>query len=269
MMAVVPVVIKGLSANVYTIGLTRLLLAIAVGFFALRAYRDLPGLTLSQWVWLVVIGFVFGIHWLTYFIAIKTATPSIAVLGTSSYGIHLIGLGWLFLRQKPGWMDLIAVTLAIMGNILVVPDLNLDNKITVGLLWGILSGFLFAVLPILHQRNTDLPNSVRAFGQFLFALPVFLFFLPAIDWQLSAIEWVGMLYLGLIGTLLAHSLWVRTTTRLPAAVSSMILYLLTPSTMLISYLALSEAMPWQKLAGAALIIAANVSGLLSRLRKKG
>lgn len=267
LMAIVPIIIKGLSANPYTIGLCRLGMAIVFGFFVLRVPRYAGQLSAKQWGVLALIGIIFGAHWLTYFIAIKTATPSIAVLGTSSYGIHLIGLGWLFLGRKPGPIDAVAVTLAVIGNLLVIPEFSLANSTTPGLLWGILSGFLFALLPILHQRNSTIPNNLRAFGQFLFALPVFLIFLPQANWDLSAMEWGGMVYLGLGGTLLAHSLWVRVTTRLNPAVSSLVLYMLTPTTMLLSFLFLDEAMPWQKLAGAALIVGANLSGIIARWRK--
>jgi hypothetical protein len=54
----------------------------------------------------------------------------------------------------------------------------MTNNITIGILLGVISGFCFALLPILHQQYKAIPERARILGQFLFALIAFSFFTP-------------------------------------------------------------------------------------------
>jgi len=49
---------------------------------------------------LVLIGFVFSIHWLLLFFSIRIANATIGAIGFSTYGVHLIVLGWLLDRGQ-------------------------------------------------------------------------------------------------------------------------------------------------------------------------
>ena len=264
LMAAVPIFIKFTQANAYTIGVFRLSVAAVLAFILFGVVRHLRSMGRRHWWVLVATGLVFGLHWLLYFISIKKATPSIAILGMSSYGIHLIFLGWAFRGQVPTVFDGLAVLVAVLGIYLLVPVFSFESNITLGLFLGIVSGFFFALLPVIHQRNADLPNGVRSFGQYTFALLVFLPMAGQTEWQLRWADWGGLLYLAIAGTFVAHSLWVRVTTRLPTTTSSLIFYLTVPMTMVMSYFFLGEQFTPSRLGGAACIIAANCLGLLSR-----
>jgi drug/metabolite transporter (DMT)-like permease len=195
------------------------------------------------------------------------STASIGILGTSTYGIHLIFLGWIFRGSRPGIFDFFALCVALTGTYLVIPEVSLSNHITSGLLVAILSGFCFALLPILHQRNRHLPDRLRTFGQLFGAWIVFLFFLPATDWQLTTDDWWALLYLAVPGTFFSHWLWIRVTTRISTTITSIIFYLIIPMTMIISHYWLGEDMPVQKITGAMLIVSGNILSLYGRRRQ--
>ncbi|MCK5280826.1 MAG: EamA family transporter, partial [Cyclobacteriaceae bacterium] len=148
LMAGVPVFIKFTSANPLTIGLFRLSVAtILIGLFLRPVKNDRP-LSKSMIFPLIIIGVLFSIHWITYFLSIKKATASIGILGASTYGIHLIFLGWALRKDKPGIFDFTALVLAMFGTYLVVPEFSFSNNATVGILLAVFSGFCFALLPI-------------------------------------------------------------------------------------------------------------------------
>lgn len=268
LMAGIPVFIKFTIANPLTIGIFRLSVATLLMFVFFRPDKHLGSVRKSMFFPLISIGILFAMHWLTYFWSIKLATASIGILGMSTYGIHLIFLGWVFRKEKPGLFDFLALMIAVFGTYFIVPEFSFSNQVTIGIMLGIISGFCFALLPILHQQNQGIPERIRIFSQFTFALIVFLFFIPWADWELQTVDWWSLMYLAVPGTFIAHSLWVRVTTRLSTIISSLIFYLIVPMTMVISHFWLSEPMPIEKVVGALLIVLGNVISFYGRLKKR-
>jgi len=264
LMAGVPVFIKFTNANSYTIGIVRLLMASFLIGLLIIYKKEKLSFRIEYIKKLVVIGIVFSIHWITYFISIKISTASIGILGASTYGIHLIFLGWIFLKSKPRIIDIFAIAFAFWGTYLIIPEFSLKNNITLGLAISIISGLFFAMLPILHQKSKFISDTHRALGQFVFAIPLFLFFAPYYDFDLNKADWYSLLYLGICGTFMAHTLWINVTTKLNTTITSLIFYIIIPITMTVSYFWLGEEMKFDKILGALMIVTANVISILSR-----
>ena len=268
LMAGVPVFIKYTNANSYTIGIVRLVIAtVLIGLYMIYKKERFP-LNKTHIKKLAIIGIIFSIHWLTYFYSIKISTASIGILGASTYGIHLIVLGWIFLASKPRVIDIFTIIIAFWGTYLIIPEFSFQNNITLGLVLSIISGLFFALLPILHQKSQFISGTQRALGQYIFAIPLFLFFSAEFDFQLESSDWYSLLYLGVLGTFLAHTLWINVTTKLNTTVTSLIFYIIIPITMTLSYFWLGEEMKLNKLLGALMIISANILGILSRFYRR-
>jgi drug/metabolite transporter (DMT)-like permease len=266
-MSGVPVFIKFTSANPFTIGIVRLLIATMLMGMLLFFKKEKFPVGLKNLKNLFLIGFIFSIHWITYFFSIKTATASIGILGASTYGIHLIFLGWIFLKTKPGWLDGLAILIAFAGTYIIIPEFTFSNNITVGLLLSIISGLFFAFLPILHQKNRHMSNNIRSFGQYIFGLPLFFIFIGQFEFGWQPADIYSLLYLGIIGTFLAHTFWINVTTKLPTTFTSLIFYIVIPFTMTISYFWLNEPMNTEKITGAFLIILANMIGIMRNFKR--
>lgn len=260
----IPVVVRAVQANPFTIGIVRLSIAF-VGFslfvLARRELRRLPPGDVAR---LAAIGAIFAIHWLTLFFAVKMSSASIGAIGLSTYGIHLLILGAIVRRERPHWTDVLAVLTAAVGAILVVPSITLSNDIALGMLLSTFSALLYASLPLLHQRWEHIPTPMRTLGQFGFALTLFLLFLPQANWNLDARDWTGLLFLAIGVTLIGHSLWVRVTTRLPPSVTSIIYYGNIPIAIALGVFVLDEPLTSRTMLGAALIIACSIIGLAAR-----
>ena len=265
----VPVVIKTISANAFTIGIFRLGAASLCMLAFLRAKNQFSMVGLRDLLILAIIGSFFGAHWLTHFISVKVASPSIASIGLSTYGIHLILLTRLVSKNKVSISDITAVLLAVSGSVLIIPQFSLSNNTTIGACLGIISGFFYALLPILHQKYSQISSSMRAFGQFFFGFIFFIFFSPLSEWDLPRSDWLWMVLLALPGTFIAHTLWVRVTTTLSTKTTSLLFYLFVPVTMILSFLLLNEPIGAEKLIGATLVIAGNIFGLSKQWRKEG
>jgi drug/metabolite transporter (DMT)-like permease len=260
----IPVVVKMISANPYTIGIFRLAVATIVlgAFMAMR--RDLRRVTPRDLARLAVIGFLFFGHWLTLFFAVKTASASIGAIGLSTYGVDLLILGTLFTGERPRPIIIVAVIVAAAGAMLVVPTFDLRNDIALGMLLACASALMYASLPLLHQRWSHLPTATRTLGQFAFALLFFSLFVTKTRWGLTPLDWAGLLFLAVGVTLIAHSLWVRVTTRLTPSATSILYYGTIPVSITLGVLLLGEPLTLRTMTGAAMIIGGGLLGLLSR-----
>ena len=264
-MATVPVLVKSVAANEMTIAIARLLIAVLV-FSPLVAFRSRLGLLKRQdWLQLAIIGLVFAAHWLGYFLSIKLSTASIGALAISTFGVQYLLLARIFNKERSGWVEWCAVFLCLLGCVIVAPELSLANSTTIGLIVGVVSGTFYAALPLLHQRASRIDNLTRTWAQFGFALLCLLPFISFSDWDLSRADYYKLLFLGLVSTVIAHGLWVKVTTELPAIYPSVIYYLYVPIAMASSALILGEELSQRKLIGAALILSASAGVTVYRL----
>lgn len=256
-MSAVPVLVKSTSANEVTIGIARLCIAVVV-ISPLVLWRSrFSGIGAAQWRRLVLIGAVFAVHWLTYFASIKLATAAIAATAIATYGVQYLVLAWWFNGERIGAWECLAMVLSFVGCAVMVPSLTLSDTTTFGILIGVGSGTLYACLPLLHQRVRELDALQRTWGQFAFALCCFLPLWGFSDWQLAASDWWQLLTLGLLCTVIAHGLWVKASTELPAVFTGVIYYIYVPLAMISSAVFLGEAMTPHKSMGAGLIIGAS------------
>jgi len=263
----IPVAVKWVAANPYTIGIFRLTIA-AAGLLVLTAARgELRRLPLADLGRLATIGFFFFAHWLTLFLSIKSSSASIGAIGLSTYGVHLLLLGALAGHGRVHGSDIAAVLLAVAGAVTIVPQFRLHNQVAMGMLLSTISALFYAALPILHQRWSHLPTTLRALGQFSFALGFFLLFLGQADFHLGARDWAGLLFLAIGVTLIGHSLWVHVTSKLSPAATSIIYYGNIPIALALSAIILGEPMSARTLTGAALIIGGSVFGLYMQWRR--
>lgn len=259
----IPVVVRMISANPYTIGVFRLALATVV-LGAIMAMRgQLRRVSKQDLLRLAVIGFLFGAHWLTLFFAVKVSSASIGAIGLSTYGVDLLILGILFAGDRPRVTLIAAVLLAAAGAVLVVPAFDLRNDTALGMLLACVSALMYASLPLLHQRWSHIPTGTRTLGQFGFALLFFSLFVTKTEWQLAPRDWAGLLFLAIGVTLIAHSLWVRVTTRLRPSTTSILYYGNIPVAIALGVLLLDEPLTVRTMSGAALIIAGGVIGAAS------
>ena len=106
-----------------------------------------------------------------------------------------------------------------------------------------------------------------AAAQFFFALLVFLPLWGQSNWDLRPIDGYQLLVLGLLSTVVAHGLWVKASTELPAIYTSMIYYLYLPLAMIYSAVFLAEEITPQKLLGSALVIGSSLALSWYRYRR--
>ena len=265
LMSTVPVVIRGIEADAWVIGMFRLVFStLIVGTVALRAKKFIQ-LNRKQWGGLIFIGISFGLHWMGFFWSIKLASAQMGMISVSTYGIWVMILGALFLGHRMTRFHLVGLSMAIAGTVLTGGSIDfnaLGPYALCGFISGVASAFFYAILPIFHQRMTAVPMSQRTLAQYGWAILIFLPTAPLGDWNFSAGSILGLIYLTIFGTVISHTLWIKATSALPTTVSGILYYFYVPTGCVVSYLTLGEKLTTGQIVGAVLIVVGSIVGIV-------
>lgn len=263
--------LSGLPAPAITLG--RVLFAgaalaiwAAITRVSLRVHsrRDL-GLMAAQ-------GVVLAIHWTSFFQAIVVSNVAIGLLSFSSFPLFTAALEPLLLRQRPRLSEVVAAILILPGIFLLVPQFSLDNRVTQGVLWGLLAGATFALLSVVNRSLTArYPSVTISFYQDAIAA---LALLPTVilahaTGSLTTQALLILVALGVFYTALAHTLFIASLRDITAQLASVIAALEPVWGILFGWLLLAEAPTARTLIGGALIVgAALLPGVVALARPR-
>lgn len=154
-------------------------------------------------------GAVLAIHWCTFFQGIKLSTVAIGLLTFSTFPIFVTFMEPFFFHEKLRKKDICLAFMTFIGILFVIPDFQVENKMTMGAIFGIISSFSYAVLSLLNRKYVKKYKGVIiAFYEqvisFIILLPFFFIIKPVI----SEKELLLLLLLGTVFTGIAHTLFI-------------------------------------------------------------
>lgn len=201
--------IDALPLVAWRMGIASLLITL---FFLVRNPKRFTGAK-AQLKWLIVGGLVIGVHWITFFYAIKIAGVSLTLSMMASGAFLTALLEPLFYRRKIVLYELFFGAIALLG-LLLIFNAEFDKLygILIALLSAVLSVFFTLINGKLAQR---LPASTVTFYELTIgfvALTAFCFWYN--DFSLSPFvlqgnDWVYLLILGSICTAYAFIVSVQ------------------------------------------------------------
>lgn len=213
--------------------------------------------TLKEWGILLLSGIFLTIHWLTFFIAVKIGGVAVATLGFATFPAFITLIDYLLFKEQVTLREWWLLFLTTIGLILVTPSFSFASDGTIGLLWGILSGFAFALLVVTNKRGTEGIDAIQiALWQNGI---VVLLLLPFTFMQFQEMTLLNGFYLALLGifcTGVSHYLLVKSLAVLEARIAGMIIALEPVYAILAAWWLFGSQPTLAMLAGATLIIGA-------------
>jgi drug/metabolite transporter (DMT)-like permease len=204
--------------------------------------------------WLM--GLCMGLHWITYFEAMRVSSILVGIIALHTYPIFSVLLEPIFFKERKLTLrDILLSLMMFFGIWLIIPKMTLDNDITLGLFWGCLSALLLAARGLIyrHQFQSENPLTVT-FYQLM--IPAFLF-LPFVSNDIVTMPlsaWAVLLAFGTLFTALPHTLMSASIKYLPLKTSALIGCLQPVYGGLIAYLLLNEIPTFWTLVGGGVII---------------
>ncbi|HMT70950.1 MAG TPA: DMT family transporter [Saprospiraceae bacterium] len=192
--------------------ITSISLWMLIGFG--KMLRDLPRQLIIKYAG---IGFIIGLHWITFYGAIKLANASVALICMSTTTLFTALIEPLYIRTKVNYTEL-AISIAIIPAMILIVN-HLDISQINGVISGIVSAFLAAVFSVMNKKyikeadpivisyielsSSWLLISVILLTMNLFGQSMSPFFPPTIY------DWVYLVILALLCTTLAQILTLK------------------------------------------------------------
>lgn len=164
----------------------------------------------KHYFYFVIMGGILAIHWSTFFKSIQVSTVAIGLLTFSTFPVFVTFLEPYFFKEKIKLSDIIVAIITFLGVVLVIPKFQLGNNLTQGVLWGVLSGFSYAILSLLNKKYVkEYSSSLIAFyEQFVATIVLIPFlFLQKPVFQLNDI--LLLILLGTVFTGISHSFFIN------------------------------------------------------------
>jgi drug/metabolite transporter (DMT)-like permease len=164
----------------------------------------------KHYFYLIIMGIILAIHWTTFFQSIQVSTVATGLLAFSTFPIFVTFLEPYFFKEKIRLSNILVAAITFLGVILVIPSFEFGNSTTQGVLWGLVSGFTYAILSILNKKYVKEYSSViiAFYEQFIAAIILIPFyFLQKPIFQLNDIFLLALL--GVVFTGISHLLFIN------------------------------------------------------------
>jgi drug/metabolite transporter (DMT)-like permease len=219
--------------------------------------------------WLILIsGALLAFHWTAFFKSVQVSTVAIGLLSYSTFPVFTVFLEpWLLkLKFNKGYLPFAII--CFFGVAIMVPEVRFGNRIFLGVVWGVISGLSFSFLTIINRKLSPHYSSlVLAFYQdglaMIFLLPLFLLS-RTIAFHFTTAEVLLLLFLGLVCTAGAHSLFIHGLRFIEARLSSLISALEPVYGIIFGFIILKEVPAIRTVLGGLFIL-----GSVARLSWKG
>lgn len=177
----------------------------------------------KDYVYFIIQGVILAFHWVTFFLAIQMSTVAIGLLTFSTFPVFVTFLEPIFFKDKIKPRDILIAFITFLGVAFVVPNLSFENTMTQGAIYGVLSGFSFAILSILNKKYVSNHKSLLiSFYQCTVAIFVLLPFVILMKPTFVAKDILLLGVLGIIFTGMSHTLFINGLKHVKAQTASII-----------------------------------------------
>ena len=214
-----------------------------------------------------ILGGVFlGIHWVTYFYALKLSNVAIGMLSLYTFPVITALLEPFFIKVKLNPIHIVLGLLVLLGIYILAPEFNFKSSYVKGIFFGVLSALFYALrLLILKRHVYNYNGSMLMFYQLIIITTLLLPSLFFMDTSNIQTQFPYVLVLALITTAIGHTMMVQSLKYFTVSTASIISSTQPIFGIIIAFFFLNEIPTWNTFFGGLLIITTVV---IESLRSK-
>ena len=204
-------------------------------------------------------GAILALHWWSFLESIQLSSVAIGTITFSSFPLFVTFLEPLLFRQKLEARNVTVAVIILIGVLITIPEFSLENQVFAGILTGIISALSYAVLTILNKRLAEkYGGTVTAFYEQATAAVLLLPFVIGAKIRPSVSDLALLLFLGVVTTALAHTLFISSLKALPAQIAGICSSMETVYGILFALILLGEIPTLREIIGAIVIVGAVI-----------
>lgn len=202
-------------------------------------------------------GVFFGIHWVTYFYALKLSSVAIGMLSIYTYPVITSFLEPLVLKTKFQKAHIALAVLVLTGVYFLVPEVSFKNQHFIAVLFGVTSAFFYALRNILMKPKVAKYNgSVLMLYQLVIIVFIMSPLLFKADFTLVKEQLLPIAFLALVTTAIGHTLLLMSFKHFSATTASIMSSVQPIYGILMGVVFLGEFPAWHTIIGGMLILSA-------------
>ncbi|MHB8072810.1 DMT family transporter [Desulfosporosinus fructosivorans] len=177
----------------------------------------------KHYLYLIMMGIILALHWSAFFKSIQVSTVAIGLLTFSTFPVFVTFLEPFFFKEEIKLSDSLTAVVTLLGVMLVIPDFELGNNLTQGVIWGITSGLTYAILSMLNRKFVkEYSSFVIAFYEQFIATLVLIPFYFLLRPVLNLKDILLLVVLGVIFTGISHLLFINSLKNLKTQTAGII-----------------------------------------------
>ncbi len=204
---------------------------------------------------IVMTGIVMAVHWTTFFQSIQVSSVAIGTITFSTFPLFLTFIEPFVFHEKLKKQSIFTAAVLFIGVLITIPEFSMENNTTVGIIWGMLCSFTYAVMTLANRyfsaRYAGRIICLYEQGTAAVVLLPALFIVKA-SWQAQDIA--GVAFVGFICTAFAYSLYVSAQKNVRAQTAGIISGMETVYGIVYALLFLGEVPSIRELVGGAVIL---------------
>jgi|TARA_R110002167_G_scaffold228396_5_gene433503 drug/metabolite transporter (DMT)-like permease len=219
----------------------------------------------------IALGLLMALHWVSYFAAMQYSTVSVGMIALFTFPVITVLLEPFFEGIRLVWQDLLSAAVVFFGIYLIVPEVSIENDITLGILIGIASAFLYAIRNLTMRKYFSHYSGAHSMAyQTLVIVLCLSFFVSPNIVAASQQTYIWLAVLGTLLTALPHTLIATSLKHLRAKTFSLVACMQPLYGVILAILILDEQPTWQTFCGGLLVISAAIYETINaqKLHKK-
>lgn len=222
----------------------------------------------KDYILIVCTGAVLALHWTSFFQSIQVSSVAIGTITFSTFPLFLTFLEPVIYREKLCAKSIVSAIVLLVGVIITIPEFSMENQVTVGIIWGMISSLTYAVITLANRYFSGKYQgrivSLYEQGTAAIILLPALFFVKA-TWRVQDV--IGVALIGCICTAFAYSLYISAQKKVKAQTAGLISGMETVYGILYAFILLGEVPTVREIIGGVVILSVGLYSSLKPDRK--
>ena len=215
------------------------------------------------------LGVIMAVHWVTYFASMQYASVSVGIIALFTFPVITVLLEPFFEKINICRQDIASAMVVLVGISLIVPSVSLTDDVTLGVLIGVLSAFLYAIRNLMHRKYFSHYSGSKAMAYQIMAIcPCLIFFVSEDFYSMSIDTALLLLLLGTVFTAFPHAMVANALKHLRAKTFSLVACMQPFYGVVFAIIVLNESPSWQTLLGGLLVISAAIYETINTHREQ-